>query len=331
MDNHQQHGHIHEHGSSPGSSHGPGPGHGSGHTHERSLTHDHSHSHDHSHAHGEADQSGLPELLDLDAEVLHSYLSEVTDLLGELTVDAPPRHILDLGSGTGTGTLALLRRFEGAEVTAVDMSEDMLQRVTDKVRNAGIDGGRLRTVQADLDTDWPRDLGPVDLMWASASLHHMADPDRALAEIHATLRPGGLLAVAEMDASPFPRFLSEKIEAELGRPGLEERCHAALAGQHAEAVPHLGDDWGSRLTAAGFAVAAERRFDIRLSAPLPAATGRYARATLARLRDHFRDDMDTEDIAALAVLLDGDGPGSILRRDDLTVRTTRLLWVGRKV
>ncbi|MGW7416376.1 class I SAM-dependent methyltransferase [Streptomyces sp. NPDC054863] len=322
MGNHQDKQSL-QHGNGHGNGHGTGHGNGHG-------SHSHSGHSGHSGHSAESDQSGLAEVLDLDAEVLHSYLAEVTDLLGELTADAPPRRILDLGSGTGTGTLALLRRFDGADAVAVDVSEEMLHRVTAKVRDAGIGESRIRTVKADLDADWPEGLGPVDLMWASASLHHMADPDRALADVFATLRPGGLLAVAEMEASPFPRFLSDELEADLGRPGLEERCHAALADQHAEAVPHLGDDWGTRLTAAGFTVEAERRFDIRLTAPLPAATGRYARATLGRLRDHLEDGLSADDLAALTVLLDGDGPESILRRDDLTVRTTRLLWVARR-
>ena len=36
------------------------------------------------------------------------------------------------------------------------------------------------------------------------------------------------------------------------------------------------------------------------------------------------------DLATLDLLLDRDGPGSILRRDDLTVRTTRTVWVTRR-
>lgn len=272
----------------------------------------------------------MAEILDLDAEVLHSYLTEVTGLLGELTTDAPPRRILDLGSGTGTGTLALLGQFDGAEAVALDLSEEMLHRVTAKVRDAGVAAERVRTVRADLDAEWPDGLGPVDLVWASASLHHMSDPDRTLSDILGVLRPGGLFAVVEMDASPFPRFLSEELEAALGSPGLEERCQAAVDRQHTEAVPHLGDDWGARLTAAGFVVEAERRFDIRLTAPAPAATGRYAQLSLGRLRDHQADGLSADDLAALAVLLDGDGPESILRRDDLTVRTARTLWVARR-
>src|SRR3979490_51146 len=52
----------------------------------------------------------------------------------------------------------------------------------------------------------------VDLVWASSSLHHMADPDRVLTEVFGTLRPGGLLAVTEMGSSP------RSPPARVGRP-----------------------------------------------------------------------------------------------------------------
>ena len=170
-------------------------------------------------------------LLDLDAEVLQSHLSDVTAWLqGQAAACSPP--ILDLGSGTGTGTFALLQRFEDADVMAVDMSAYLLDRLRGKARILGVDG-RVRTVQADLDTVWP-DIGPVDLVWASSSLHHLADPDRVLTQVFGALRPGGLLAVLEMDS--FPRFLPD--DPGVGQPGLEARCHAALAEQRAAELPH---------------------------------------------------------------------------------------------
>src|SRR5271166_5039612 len=138
------------------------------------------------------DEAALAELLDLDAEVLHAYLSEVTAWIHERAAQRPPGRILDLGSGTGTGAVALLQRFEGADVIAVDRSAPLLARLSDKARCLGV-AGRIQTVQADLDAAWPS-IGPVDLVWASSSLHHMADPDRVLTEVFAVLSPGGLLA-----------------------------------------------------------------------------------------------------------------------------------------
>ncbi|MFF4412252.1 class I SAM-dependent methyltransferase [Streptosporangium sp. NPDC001559] len=284
------------------------------------------HHHHHHHATADHDGAGMAELLDLDAEVLHAHLAEVTDLIAGLTADSPPRTILDLGSGTGTGVLTLLARFGDAEGIALDQDEHMLRRLTDRARALGLDR-RVRTVQADLDTAWPS-VGAVDLVWASASMHHMADPGRVLADVHAALRPGGLLAVLEMDSLPMPRFLPD--DQGVGRPGLEARCHALMAEMRAEHMPLLGSDWGVPLAEAGFTVETERSFAIDLRPPLPAATGRYALAALRRIRSGVENLLDADDLTALDVLLDGDGPECVLRRTDLTVRTVRTVWLARR-
>jgi SAM-dependent methyltransferase len=282
---------------------------------------------EHHHQHHGADETGesaLAELVDLDAEVLHSYLSEVTGWICALAGDRPPLRIIDLGSGTGTGTFVLLERFPAADAIALDLSAEMLRRVTGKADVLGL-ADRVRTVQADLDAGWPA-VGPADLVWASSSLHHLADPDRVLAEVLAALRPGGRLVVAEMES--FPRFLPDDIG--LGRPGLEARCRAAFADMRAAELPYLGDDWGSRLSRAGFTVEAERPFAINLTPPLPAAAGRYAAAALQRIRSSLDGKLSADDLATLDTLLDSDGPAGIRQRDDLTVRTARTVWVARR-
>jgi len=276
------------------------------------------HHHDHHHDHDHEDDEALAEMIDLDAEVLHEYLAEVTGWLHE-RAGGRTRRILDLGSGTGTGALALAERFGDAEIVAVDRSAPMLRRLGDKARARGV-AGRVHTRQADLDAGWPA-LEAVDLVWASASLHHLADPDRVLADVFATLRPGGLLAAVELDA--FPYFLPPDVG--IGRPGLEERCHAALRQRLSHDLPLLGADWGPRLAKAGFTVEVERSFAIELTSPLPPATGRYAQATLRRLRSGLDERLDAEDRATLDALLAGD---ALLTRDDLTVRTTRTVWLA---
>ncbi|GHH74943.1 hypothetical protein GCM10018793_17040 [Streptomyces sulfonofaciens] len=295
----------------------------------------------HSHPHPDAtDESALAEMLDLDAEVLDGHLAEVADWLGELTADRPPRRILDLGCGTGTGTFTLLRRFEEAEATAVDRSPHMLHHLRARAEEAGV-AYRVRTVQADLDDTWPA-VGTPDLVWASASLHHTADPDRVLSEVLTALRPGGLLALVEAE-SFLPHFLPDTDDgpAHPGGdhgaggtapvpPGLEARCHAALAEVHERDVPLLGSDWGALLARAGFTVAAERHFAIDLRPPLPASAGRYAQATLRRLRSHLGDRLSEDDLAALDALADDTGPLSVLCRGDLTVRTARTVWAARR-
>jgi ubiquinone/menaquinone biosynthesis C-methylase UbiE len=277
------------------------------------------------HQHGPHEGAGsaaMAQLLDLDADVLHSYLLDVTTWVRQQAADIPRRRILDLGAGTGTGTIALAQRFGGADVIAVDSSAEMLARIQAKALDLGL-ADRIHAVQADLDVAWPA-IEPVDVAWASNSLHEMTDPDRVLKNIFATIRPGGLLAVAEMDAPP--RFLPDDIG--LGRRGLESRCHDALKQQQASPKPQLGPDWGPHLEQGGFAILGKRTFTIDLAPPHPAATGRYARAYLRRIRPVLEGAMAADDLAALDTLIDSDGPDGVLHRNDLTVRGTRTAWIA---
>ena len=256
----------------------------------------------------------MTDVLELDAEVLHEHHRDVITWAGSL---APARaRVVDLGAGTGTGTLSLARHLPDAEIVAVDVDEAMLDHLRHKVRAAGV-ADRVRTVRADLDGAWPA-LGPADLVWASASLHHMADPAHALAGIRSTLRPGGVLVVTELDG--FPTFLPDPAGA-----ALEDRCHAALAELRAEAGMHMGVDWGALLGAAGLTTEARRDFAIELRPPLPAAAGRYAEACLRPLRHRLEGRLSAADLAALDALA-----ARVGARDDLVIRTTRTAWAGRR-
>jgi trans-aconitate methyltransferase len=261
------------------------------------------------------------EILDLDAEVLADHTASIIEWL---PVKAGPRRIVDLGCGTGAGTFALLAQFPEAHVTAVDSSIEHLHRLHEKACATGV-ADHVRTVQADLDEVWP-DFGEPDLVWASASLHHMADPDRILRRVHDTLAPGGLFAVVEV--AGFPRFLPD--DAPQDRPGLEERLHAVIDRHHATHMPHRGADWGPRLTAAGFALDGARTINVHTESSRSAAVGRYALSGLRGMRDAIADALPADDLTALDQLLHTDGPHSILRRDDLAVRTERTVWAARR-
>ncbi len=197
----------------------------------------------------------------------------------------------------------------------------MLERLVSAARERGL-GDRVRTLEADAGAGLPG-VADADLVWASASLHHLDDPATALAGIRAALRPGGLLAVAEVDG--MPSFLPAD-----GAPGeLEARCRAALDGLHAERLPHRGADWGSLLTAADFSVEQERAEPWELRAPLPEGAGRYAFLVFERIRGSLDGRVDADDLAALDRLIDG-GPEDVRHRDDLVVRSTRRTWMARR-
>ncbi|GAA1762892.1 class I SAM-dependent methyltransferase [Kocuria aegyptia] len=231
---------------------------------------------------------------------------------------ASPSRIIDLGTGAGAGALALARRFPAAEVVAVDRSPVMLDRVRAAARQQEL-GERVHVVHADLDTAWPA-VGAADLVWASSFLHEVADPGAVLQDVRAALRPGGLLAVVEMDG--LPRFLPEDLG--IGRPGLESRCHRALADAGWNAHP----DWRPLLERTGFEVHGPHTVSTAAQHE-PQVTAHYAQAWLTHMRPALRDRLAAEDRAVLDQLLTPEHPGALQHRRDLRLRADRTVWAAR--
>jgi SAM-dependent methyltransferase len=269
--------------------------------HELHRTRDHGH---HA-AHQQPGGHDQHRVLDLDAEVFGDHLEAVLDLAG---VPAA-RSVVDLGAGTGAGSRLLRGRFPDAAVTCVDNDPQML---------ALLRGQGFAVVEADLDDGFPALAGPVttadavsgawvDLVWASSSLHHVADPARLLAGVSRALAPGGVLIVVEL--AGLPRFLSHPRGAML-----EQRCHAAAAAEGWNQHP----DWTPAIGAAGFSVT---RSEVTAVAPVTPAAREYARQWFARF-------------AHLAPLTadDRDAVEELLERfpDDVELepRATRTVWVA---
>jgi SAM-dependent methyltransferase len=280
-----------------------------------------SHHHD-EHSHAQSDDQLLA-LLDLDAEVLQDYWTKALDWVRQAAKDGDWRRLLDLGAGTGTGAIGLAQRFQDAEVLAVDSSPESLHRLSEKAAGLGL-AERIRPIEADFDTGWP-ELGALDLIWASMSLHHMADPERTLRQALAAIRPGGLIAVAE-----FPvqlRFLPDDLG--IGRPGFEERAGELLGQAQREAMPTLGSAWAPRLTETGWQVFDERDFVIDLDPPTHPNAGRYAEGWFSRLSHRLTEVLEPDDRQTLARLLDPEDEFSIRRRTDLHVRGIRTVTLAR--
>ena len=100
----------------------------------------------------------------------------------------------DLGPGYGHFTLRMARAVEpDGVVYALDASESTL----DDLRRAADDRGitTLRTVLVRRDRlEIPE---PVDLLFVSATYHHLPEPTRYFAEARAFLRQGGRVAILE--------------------------------------------------------------------------------------------------------------------------------------
>jgi SAM-dependent methyltransferase len=286
--------------------------------------HDHHAHSDHAHRHAGAAEDDYTDLLDLDAEVLRDYWSAALDWVRDAAAGTARTRLLDLGAGTGTGAIGLAQRFPDAEIVALDVSPASLAKIAAKAAAAEL-VARVHPVEADLDAGWP-DLGTLDLTWASASLHHMADPARVLRDALNATRPGGLIAVSEFSRQLL--FLPDGLG--FGRPGFEGRITDVLGHAYAEEMPTLGSEWAPRLTDAGWTVVAEQDFRVDQNPPTHPSAGRYARAWFARLSDGLADRLEPDDQATLAVLLDEDNPRSLVNRTDLHIRGGRTITIARR-
>jgi len=108
------------------------------------------------------------------------------DLLLRLPGDLEPGLIVDLGCGTGQHAALLKRRHPRARVIGLDSSAAMLEQA----RGLGAD---VEWVQADL-ARWEPD-GPIDLIFANASLQWLPDHEGLLRRLTGLLAPGGDIAV----------------------------------------------------------------------------------------------------------------------------------------
>lgn len=99
-----------------------------------------------------------------------------------------PAAIVDIGAGTGHATGALLRRYRGSHVVALDVAMSMLRRA----RRAGNWLRRPSPVCGDAES-LPLASGCVDMIHSNLTLQWCNDLDRALREMRRVLKPDGLL------------------------------------------------------------------------------------------------------------------------------------------
>ena len=146
-------------------------------------------------------------------------------LLARIAPD-PAAEVLDYGAGTGLLGFALAPRV--GRVTFADPSEGMLEVLRRKLaERPGVEGRTLA-----LDPDHPRIEGRYDLIASLMTLHHVPDVQAALEHFFEHLRPGGWLALCDLDTEDgsfhdgaggvHHGFDRSDLAARLRRCGLEE-------------------------------------------------------------------------------------------------------------
>ncbi|KQO93763.1 methyltransferase domain-containing protein [Leifsonia sp. Leaf264] len=108
----------------------------------------------------------------------------------------PGLAVLDLGCGPGTITVDIARRVSPGRVVGVDVAAEIVAQA----RGLGIDNGQENVDFLVADAyALPFDDASFDVVHAHQTLQHLVRPVAALSEALRVLKPGGLLAVRDVD------------------------------------------------------------------------------------------------------------------------------------
>jgi len=156
---------------------------------------------------------------------------EVRRLLGALPDDRTIR-VLDAGTGFGQYAYFVARTFPNAQVRAVDVKTEYLERARDFVD---------QTPYADR-VDWAIDdltalesEGPFDLILAVDVMEHIAADEAVFEHFERVLRPGGHVIIntpsihggSDVQAEGDESFIGEHVREGYGREELAEKLRAA--------------------------------------------------------------------------------------------------------
>ena len=128
----------------------------------------------------------------------------------------PPMVIADLGAGEGTISQLMAQRAK--KVIAIDNSEKMVEFGSELARKHGILNLEFRL--GDIE-DVPIRTGTVDLAFLSQALHHARHPHRAVEEARRILKPGGRIAVLDLNRHHFEEAREMYADVWLGFTELE--------------------------------------------------------------------------------------------------------------
>jgi SAM-dependent methyltransferase len=288
----------------------------------------HAHAHKHGHSHDDVDWAAQAALLTASDDLEVGRHQAIVDWLGVRDGDVA----VEVGSGAGGMAAALLGAVGTAgTVVIVDGAAELL---TVAQRRARRPGHHLVALHADIDA---QPLGtvlqhrrPVDLIYASAVVHHLDDELAAVREFASVVRPGGRVAVAEGGLGH--RYLPD--DCGIGEPGLEQRLAAAHEAwfwsevRPAEATVRRGSGWNVLLADAGLDDVAARSFLLDVPPPLDAPTRQGIRAVFERALATIGDRISDDDRATLTRLVDDDDPQGVLCRPDVFVLNARTVHVG---
>jgi ubiquinone/menaquinone biosynthesis C-methylase UbiE len=149
------------------------------------------------------DEEHFPSTIDPRIYHVRLILEHCGDLAG--------KRVLDVGCGKGRFARIVRERNPEAEVWGLDISEEMLRAVPEGIRT-----------RAGSMTELPFEDAFFDAAYATESLEHAVEIERAVAEICRVVKPGGRIAIIDKNAEQCGRLDTPEWEKWFTRRQLEK-------------------------------------------------------------------------------------------------------------
>ncbi|MCM2292948.1 class I SAM-dependent methyltransferase [Allorhizobium sp. BGMRC 0089] len=166
--------------------------------------------------------------------------------LSEMSQMLRPQNALDLGCGGGHVSYTLAPHC--TQVTAVDLSDDMLAAVQTAAQEKGFDN--LNTVKASASS-LPFDDGHFDFLACRYTTHHWHQAEAGLREAHRVLKPGSKAVFIDVVAPAHPLLDTHLQAIELLRDTSHVRNYRL-------------SEWGAMLERSGFIEESLMRFRVKM-------------------------------------------------------------------
>ena len=140
------------------------------------------------------------------------------------------KKVLDVGCGKGRFARVLKERHPDAEIWGLDISEEMLRFVP-----AGIH------TRAGSMTDLPFADSTFDFAYATESLEHAVDIERAVHEMCRVVKPGGKLVIVDKNAEHWGKLKTSAWERWFTRGELEKLLKRDCSEVHSEFLSYWED------------------------------------------------------------------------------------------
>lgn len=137
---------------------------------------------------------------------------ELASAVSQALAKLPLNHtMLAMDFGCGTGLVSIPLAGEIGKIIALDSSSGMLEVLQEKITKQNITN--IETHCAEIENaELPSNF---DLIFTSMALHHITDTEPVLQRFSELIKPGGTVAIADLDAE----------DGSFHKPGSEEKHH----------------------------------------------------------------------------------------------------------